>query len=248
MIVYKTSQDRYSIKNHNDEVVSKNLLFPRSNEDELQYWINLQDEDEDIEEYLKKIYDDKYNWDWVHNDPWKLERFEKVYVQNTMQKNYVYFRTKPVWELDDHPDFLPDLTPREILEYGAFSWKYFWDIPGTNEYPEDFEKIVSDASVWVKQSKDESMNYFNIEASQDLEDWQEKWWIKDQDPRGWFEWYTRFYFGRRSPDDERQIKRWRNMTRFLSQVKNNCNVWDHDCKTKIRQLLLHWSYDTVEKY
>jgi len=68
------------------------------------------------------------------------------------------------------------------------------------------------------------MNYFKIKAGQDLEDWEEKGWIRDQDPRGWFEWYTRFYFGRRSPDDERQIQRWKNITRFLTQVQNVCDV------------------------
>ena len=248
MIIYETSKGRYSIKDDSNENIAKNLSFSDSNEDELQYWINWCSKDDDVEEYLKKMYDDKYNWYGVENDPSNLDRFERVEVSNTMQKNYVYFRTKPEWEFDDYPDFTPDLTPKEVLEYWAFSWKYFWDIPGTDEYPEDFEKVVENASAWVDEWEDNSMNYFKIKAGQDLEDWEEKGWIRDQDPRGWFEWYTRFYFGRRSPDDERQIQRWKNITRFLTQVQNVCDVWDHDCKTKLRQLLLQWSYDTVEKY
>ncbi|MDA9129426.1 hypothetical protein N9J72_03045, partial [Candidatus Gracilibacteria bacterium] len=95
MLIYETSKGRYSIKDNNDENIAKNLSFSDSNEDELQYWLNACSEDDDVEEYLKKMYEDKYNGDGVEDDPSDLDRFERVEVNNSMQKNYVYFRTKP---------------------------------------------------------------------------------------------------------------------------------------------------------
>jgi hypothetical protein len=41
-----------------------------------------------------------------------------------------------------------------------------------------------------------------------LDMWEYSWWITEIDPYGWFQWYCIFYLGRRSTDDERQIKRW----------------------------------------
>lgn len=85
---------------------------------------------------------------------------------------------------------------------------------------------------------------FGINASQSLAEWRRKGWIYEEDPRGWFQWYCRYYMGRRCPDDERQIKRWRGMVRHLAQIKKNCQPGDWDCRRKQRQALLHWAYDT----
>ena len=64
------------------------------------------------------------------------------------------------------------------------------------------------------------------------------------DPRGWFQWYCRYYFGRRHVDDGRQIKRWKAFRRHLMAVKNNCWPRDLSCHSRQRQALLHWAYDS----
>lgn len=128
-------------------------------------------------------------------------------------------------------DFTPDLTPKEMLELGVFDGTYLDGIE--DEFPKD----------WFIHKKNE--NYFGVKASQPLSVWQAKGWINEADPRGWFQWYCRYYMGRRIPDeDARQIKRWRAMRRHVAQVKLKCRVGDEGCNRKQRQALLHWAYDS----
>lgn len=136
--------------------------------------------------------------------------------------------------------FKPDLTPKEMLELGVFGGLYFGDKP--KEFPKTwFAKAKS--SLDGKRHKE--LNLFGVNASQSLSVWQKKGWINPQDPRGWFEWYCRYYLGRRTDDDERQIKRWLAMRRHITQVKNNCRPGDIFCRPKQRQALLHWAYDSI---
>lgn len=135
--------------------------------------------------------------------------------------------------------FDPDLTPKQMLELGVFGGLYFSDKP--KEFPHDWwEK----AKLSVDGKKHSELNYFKVNASQPLSVWQAKGWINPQDPRGWFQWYCRYYLGRRSKDDERQIKRWRAMQRHVTQIKNHCKKGDVACRPKQRQALLHWAYDS----
>jgi hypothetical protein len=91
---------------------------------------------------------------------------------------------------------------------------------------------------------DRRLNYFGVNASLPLSVWRRKGWIRPQDPRGWFQWYCRYYQGRRSADDERQIRRWRAIARHLSAIRKNCEKGDLECRRRQRQAALHWAYDT----
>ncbi len=154
-----------------------------------------------------------------------------------MQKDYTYKLAEPEGKNFD-PDFNPDLTPKEMLELGVFGGKYMTDCQ--NEFPSEWFENAKLCS----EKHDPNLNFFNINASQPLKIWQQKGWIHPDDPRGWFQWYCRYYMGRRHPDDERQIKRWKGMKRHAAQLKNACTEGDWTCRPKQRQALLHWSYDS----
>lgn len=152
----------------------------------------------------------------------------KITVTDLMQQSYTYFLTAPVGQNFD-PVFTPDLTPKQMLQMGVFGGKYMTDCK--DEFPQDW---FTNAKL-CHQFHDPKLNYFGVNASQSLSIWRSKAWIHPDDPRGWFQWYCRYYMGRRHEDDLRQIKRWRAMTRHLSQLKNHF--------TPIRaQALLHWAY------
>jgi hypothetical protein len=161
----------------------------------------------------------------------------RVVVNDLMQHGYVYFRTEPVGE-DFHPDFRPQLTPAEMLELGVFGGKYMTDCAA--EFPPEWFARARLCHEW----HDPALNFFGVNASQPLSVWRAKGWIYDDDPRGWFQWYCRYYMGRRCPDDERQIKRWRAVRRHVAQIKKNCRPGDLSCRRKQRQALLHWAYDS----
>lgn len=160
-----------------------------------------------------------------------------VVVNDLMQTGYVYYRTEPAGG-NFHPDFKPELTPKEMLELGVFGGKYMTDCQ--KEFPPS----------WFKQAKlnqnrhDPKLNYFGVNASQPLSVWKQNGWIYHEDPRGWFQWYCRYYMGRRCPDDERQIKRWRAMRRHIAQIRKNCPPGETECRPRQRQALLHWAYDS----
>jgi hypothetical protein len=109
------------------------------------------------------------------------------------------------------------------------------------EFPASWFKDVKLSS----NGADELLNHFQINASQPLSEWQRKGWIYPEDPKGWFLWYCRYYMGRRIPDeDNRQIKRWKNMKRHISQLTYACQPGDYSCRPRQRQALLHWAYDS----
>ena len=162
---------------------------------------------------------------------------KRVVVSDRFQKKYAYYLTEMEGKNFDK-EFKPDLSPQKMLELGVFGGKYLRD--GAREFPKK----------WFRKAKlssgnyDVSLNYFQVKASQPLKYWIEKGWIKQQDPRGWFQWYCRYYYGRRSKDDARQIKRWKAMQRHVAQLEKNCKKGDKGCRPRQRQALLHWAYDS----
>lgn len=157
-----------------------------------------------------------------------------------MQKNYRYALTEPMGK-NFHPEFKPELTPKQMLEMGIFGGRYMRDCK--KEFPADWFKKAK-LHPLNKAGHDPKLNYFGVDASQPLSVWRKKGWIHPDDPRGWFQWYCRYYMGRRHEDDERQIKRWKAMKRHIAQIKKNCLPGDLDCRRKQRQALLHWAYDS----
>ncbi len=164
-------------------------------------------------------------------------RKRSVEVNDLMQTGYVYFLTEPKGQ-NFHTDFLPELTPKNMLELGVFGGKYLTDC--TAEFPQDWFRNAKLCSEW----HDPKLNFFGVNASQPLSHWRKHGWIYHEDPRGWFQWYCRYFMGRRCLDDERQIKRWRAVRRHIAQLRKNCPKGTLDCRPRQRQALLHWAYDS----
>jgi hypothetical protein len=161
-----------------------------------------------------------------------------VTVSDKMQTDYRYALTEPAGRNFD-PEFRPDLTPREMLHLGVFGGKYMTDMR------DEFPKSWFQGARLSPERRDPSLNYFGVDASQPLSAWREKGWIHPDDPRGWFQWYCRYYMGRRLPDeDERQIGRWKAIRRHVRQIQKNCEPGDVFCRPRQRQALLHWAYDS----
>jgi hypothetical protein len=164
---------------------------------------------------------------------------KKIVVNDLMQKNYSYNLTEKEGK-NFAKDFKPTLTPKQMLELGVFGGKYMTDCK--KEFPLS----------WFKKAKlchefhNAELNYFKINASQPLAVWRENDWIYPSDPRGWFQWYCRYYFGRRiEVEDVRQIKRWKSfVARHVGALKKGCTKGELFCRRKERQALLHWAVDS----
>lgn len=160
-----------------------------------------------------------------------------VTVNDLMQRNYSYSLSEPMGK-NFHPEFRPELTPAEMLALGVFGGKYMTDC--RDEFPAEW---FANARLCHERHVAE-LNYFGVNASQPLSYWRGRGWIYHEDPRGWFQWYCRYYMGRRCADDERQIKRWKAMRRHVAQIEKNCAKGDLSCRRRQRQALLHWAYDS----
>jgi hypothetical protein len=160
-----------------------------------------------------------------------------ITVNDKMQQGYRYELSAPVGEEFD-PEFKPELTPQQMLELGVFGGRYMTDC--REEFP----------ASWFKSAKldperhDPAKNFFGVNASQPLSVWREKGWLTPEDPRGWFQWYCRYYMGRRLPEvDAWQIGRWKAIRRHIAQVRKHCQRGDFTCRPRQRQAILHWAYD-----
>lgn len=160
-----------------------------------------------------------------------------VTVSDRMQRGYRYVRTEPPGRNFD-PEFTPDLSPKAMLALGVFAGKYMTDC--RREFP----------AAWFARAKlatakrDPKLNFFKADASQPLSYWRKKGWIHPDDPRGWFQWYCRYWMGRRMEDDTGQIKRWKAIRRHIAQIRKACDKGDLFCRPRQRQAVLHWAYDS----
>ena len=117
--------------------------------------------------------------------------------------------------------FKPQLTPKEMLELGVFGGYYFEG--NHNEYPKE----------WFKNAKlsnngyDIKLNYFKIDSGLSRKEWLKRGWVTKEDPLGWFQWYCRYFMGRRITEvDQKQTKCWRSFRRHAAQGRANCNQGD----------------------
>lgn len=159
-----------------------------------------------------------------------------IRVDDKMQSDYAY-----TLEAEPGTDFLegftPHLTPAEMLRMGVFEGKYLNDCRA--EFPAEWY-----AEAQLSDRPDPSVNFFGVKSRQPLSVWQEKGWIVGPDPRGWFQWYCRYWLGRRLPAiDAHQAKRWRAFNRHAGQVRAHCFPGDLACRPRQRQGLLQWAYD-----
>ena len=161
---------------------------------------------------------------------------KEVLVDDLMQGGYRYFRVEEPGQ-NFQRDFHPELGPGELLRLGVFGGRYMTDCGA--EFPESWFQRAR----LCHEAHRPELNFFLVNASKPLSYWREKGWIHPDDPRGWFQWYCRYYMGRRHPDDERQVRRWKAMTRHLAQVRAHCDPGDLACRRRQRQALLHWAYD-----
>ena len=162
----------------------------------------------------------------------------EVIVNDRMQRGYRYSRVAREGG-DFDAAFEPQLSPAEMLGLGVFCGKYMSDC--RDEFP----------TAWFVRAKlatgkpDCTLNYFGVKASAPLSEWQARGWIHPEDPRGWFQWYCRYFSGRRMPgEDTRQIGRWRAFRRHAAQIRRHCEPGDPFCRPKQRQALLQWAYDS----
>lgn len=161
-----------------------------------------------------------------------------IEVNDRMQQGYRYRLTASAG-CGFHAGFAPQLTPAEMLRLGVFGGRYMTDC--RDEFPADW----FEGAILARGKADPRLNYFGVLASQPLSVWRARGWIHPDDPRGWFQWYCRYFLGRRLPgEDERQVARWRAMRRHLAQLRRHCAPGDRWCRPRQRQALLQWSYDS----
>ena len=163
---------------------------------------------------------------------------DTIDVNDRMQTGYRYRLDARPGE-DFAPDFKPYYTPMQMLEMGVFEGKYMNDCTG--EFPAEWFENAK-----LADAPDPKLNYFRVKSRQPLAVWRQKGWIVGPDPRGWFQWYCRYWLGRRLPDiDAIQIRRWKAFARHAGQIRANCEPGDIFCRPRQRQALLQWSYDPL---
>jgi len=165
---------------------------------------------------------------------------DTIMVADRMQTGYSYTLDAPMGR-DFDPGFNPSYTPAEMLELGVFEGKYLND--GLFEFPKEwYERAL--AAKKICRTGNKTVNRTKADSRQPLGVWKQNGWLHAQDPRGWFQWYCRYYMGRRTPkEDARQIGRWRSFgPRHTGQIKANCQPGDCMCRPRQRQGLLQWSY------
>ncbi len=168
----------------------------------------------------------------------------------------------------DYPEFTPNISPKDVFKMGSFGGTYYRNIDSSitgksyigkkviKEFPKSWFQGIDIDTMVVSSKYDKKINKYGVKCGSSLEDWEGNGWIVEQDPYGWFQWYCRFYRGRRTSDDERQIGRWLKLAgpngrfrkRLINMIKKkNTSYDDEKVSPVIRQVLLHWGYQLTNK-
>lgn len=158
--------------------------------------------------------------------------------------------------MESNLEFNPNLTPREIIEAGAFGGCYF-GLPieeyATYDYQTLFDKLFDglDTNLYLRETYSPKLNRFKIRSGMDYDYWKEMGWMHEDDPYGWFEWYSKYSIGRRHSDDDRQIRRWQDFCGYNGRWRKRIysrihETGDWNVSPRIQQSLLHWGYKVNE--
>lgn len=144
---------------------------------------------------------------------------------------------KKYWD----PEFTPSYTPMEMLDLGVFEGIYTYAIKDIPAKYKNHKNVLKDTS-----KPDIEINRFKVKSRQSLKVWQEKGWTTELSPLGSFEWFVKYFEGRRDEkEDKLQIGRWKSfVARHQGQIKANCSLTDHKCRPAQRQALLQWFWDS----
>lgn len=124
------------------------------------------------------------------------------------------------FHFESHPSFLPNKSPEEVIREGCFGGSYFRPLRSQKlgitieddhkEIPSSWITGLDVSRFLISPTYNADVNKFKVSCGQSIEEWEAAGWINhDYDVRGWFQWYTRFFQGRRCEDDDRQVSRWR---------------------------------------
>lgn len=177
-------------------------------------------------------------------------RGKRIIVRDKMQRRYSYTLAEDPGK-NFSPDFKPQLSPARMLALGVFEGKYMNDCIG--EFP-----IEWFARGKFSRTADPRVNLFRVKSRLSLQEWRHNGWIIGHDPRGWFQWYCRYWLGRRDPKiDDIQIKRWRAFVRHRAQVAKSISTMPahrrprtmaqyREHRPRQRQALLQWAYNPFD--
>jgi len=179
-----------------------------------------------------------------------------------LSRSYSYVLDVEPGTLDPGTGFEPELTPAEMLALGVFEGKYLNDC--VSEFPAEwFLGALTTGRLSPDGPDAERCNCFGVRSRQPLSIWKENGWAPSHSPpttnhyrgalshigsnpdeRGWFQWYCRYWMGRRLPEIDRiQIARWRSFRRHAGSVRAGCRAGDLSCYPRERQALLQWDYN-----
>ena len=190
----------------------------------------------------------------------RRKRYSKKKRRN---KNKKTKKNKSTKKMDK--DFKPNLTPRQMFKMGSFGGTYWRPIKSkffNGELKNQHKKytflkdIPNNVMTKPFDEYDVKLNKYKKKVGTTLKFWENKGWMRESHPYGWVQWYCDYYSGKRSPDDERQIKRWQQLAgpngRFrkwlITMILKKGGKWDdHSISPAIRQTLQHWGYKLTKK-
>ncbi|KAL8743413.1 MAG: hypothetical protein Q9190_004229 [Brigantiaea leucoxantha] len=175
------------------------------------------------------------------------------------------------FHFETHPSFTPNKSPEEMLREGCFGGSYFRPLFSKHlglTIADDYKELPSSwidgldiSNRLVRPEYDPEVNKFKVPCGQSIEEWEAAGWINHTyDVRGWFQWYCRFFMGRRCEDDERQVDRWKRcvgekgrwrrilLTKYVALgirevFDDGEDDREGDVSLKVSQTCLHWAFE-----